>query len=77
MSTRPQLSPKLAILGIIMAQLLGCTLWFSINAVADVLIVDLGLAPVDLGALTAAVQIGFISGTLILGFTGLADHFPA
>ncbi len=60
-----------------MAQLLGCTLWFSINAVADVLIVDLGLAPVDLGALTAAVQIGFISGTLILGFTGLADHLPA
>ncbi|MGA1207084.1 MAG: MFS transporter [Litorivicinaceae bacterium] len=77
MGASPRVSPTVALTGIILAQLLGCTLWFSVNGVAESLILDGALLPADLGQLTAAVQIGFITGTLVLGLTGLADHLPA
>ncbi|MEJ2061439.1 MAG: MFS transporter [Gammaproteobacteria bacterium] len=71
------MSPRLAIALIVIAELLGTSLWFSVNAVADNLHQAWGITEVELGYLTSAVQFGFISGTLVLALTGLADRFPA
>ncbi|KEF30886.1 transport protein [Marinobacter nitratireducens] len=65
------------LLVIVLAQLFGTSLWFSINGVWLSLSHELGLTEVDLGRLTLAVQAGFISGTLTLAVTGLADRFGA
>lgn len=62
---------------IVLAQLLGTSLWFSANGVGTPLMQDWQLNPVDLGFLTSAVQLGFITGTLLFAVTGLADRFRA
>jgi MFS family permease len=62
---------------IVVAQLLGTSLWFSANSAADDLARVWQLTAADLGHLTIAVQGGFITGTLIFAFTGLADRFAA
>jgi len=62
---------------IVAAQLLGTSLWFSANSAADDLRSLWGLDDTDLGALTVAVQAGFILGTLLFAVTGLADRYPA
>jgi MFS family permease len=66
---------KLAI--IVVAQLLGTSLWFSANAAFDDLSRAWGLDSSDLGALTIAVQSGFIIGTLVFALSGLADRYAA
>src|SRR5690554_7260156 len=62
---------------IVLAQLFGTSLWFSINGVWLSLSAELGLAESDMGRLTLSVQAGFIVGTLTLAVTGLADRFGA
>jgi MFS family permease len=62
---------------IVVAQLFGTSLWFSANSAADALTQVWGLSTRDVGWLTIAVQAGFISGTLTLAFSGLADRFAA
>jgi MFS transporter, DHA1 family, inner membrane transport protein len=62
---------------IVLAQLFGTSLWFSINGVWLSLSAELGLTETDLGRLTLAVQAGFITGTLTIAVTGLADRFGA
>lgn len=62
---------------IVLAQLCGTSLWFSINGAGLALIQDIGLSESDLGWLTLTVQVGFITGTLIIATTGLADKLPA
>ncbi len=62
---------------IVIAQLFGTSLWFSVNGVWFSLAGELSLTESDLGRLTLSVQAGFILGTLILATTGLADRFPA
>ncbi len=62
---------------IVLAQLFGTSLWFSVNGVWFSLATELGLLETDLGRLTLSVQAGFIVGTLILATTGLADRFSA
>jgi MFS family permease len=62
---------------IVLAQLFGTSLWFSINGVWLSMSEDLGLSNTDLGYLTLTVQAGFIVGTLTLAATGLADRFRA
>ncbi|WP_010627915.1 MFS transporter [Halomonas sp. KM-1] len=62
---------------IVLAQLCGTSLWFSVNGVGLSLSRDLGFSEVDLGRLTLAVQAGFICGTLFIAATGLADRFRA
>lgn len=52
------------------AQLFGTSLWFSANSAADGLMRDWGATPADIGALTNAVQAGFIIGTLALSLSG-------
>lgn len=67
----------LAIMWIVLAELLGTSLWFSVNAVADSLRRSWGLTDLDVAHLTSAVQLGFISGTLLFGLSGLADRYSA
>ncbi|MDR9438307.1 MAG: MFS transporter [Halomonas sp.] len=62
---------------IVLAQLCGTSLWFSVNGVGLSLSRDLGLSEADLGRLTLTVQAGFIAGTLFIATTGLADRFRA
>ena len=62
---------------IVTAQLFGTSLWFSANSAADELTRLWQLTPADIGWLTNAVQAGFIVGTLLFAFSGLADRFAA
>lgn len=62
---------------IVLAQLFGTSLWFSVNGVWLPLSQEMGWAQSQLGALTLAVQSGFIIGTLLFAVTGLADRFSA
>ena len=62
---------------IALAQLLAVSLWFSANGAADNLVAAWALKPSDLGWLTNAVQAGFITGTLVLSLSGLADRHRA
>jgi len=59
------------------AALLGSSLWFSVNAVADSLHAAWGMTTVELGYLTSVVQFGFIIGSLSIALSGLADRFSA
>lgn len=62
---------------IVIAQLFGTSLWFSVNGVGLALQEAVGLSESDLGLLTIAVQAGFITGTLVIATTGLADRVRA
>jgi MFS family permease len=62
---------------IVVAQLLGTSLWFSSNAAFDDLARAWQLGIADLGRLTMAVQAGFIAGTFVFAMSGLADRFRA
>jgi MFS family permease len=66
-----------AIAVIVIGELFGTSLWFSANAVADALQRAWGISVLDIGHLTSAVQLGFISGTFMFAFSGLADRFSA
>jgi len=68
---------RIALPVIILAQLFGTSLWFSINGVWLSLSSEQGFTKADLGAFTLAVQLGFIIGTLSLALTGLADRYKA
>jgi len=70
-------APRLAVASIVLAEFLGGSLWFSANAAADDLERAWGLHAAGIGALTSAVQRGFISGTLLFALSGLADRYPA
>ena len=60
---------------IIFSQFTGTSLWFAGNAVVLDLQRDWGLAEHSLGYITAAVQLGFIVGTLVFAFLAIADRF--
>src|SRR5258706_4983502 len=62
---------------IVFAQFLGTSLWFSANAAFDDLARAWSLVAPDVGALTIAVQLGFIVGTMTFALSGVADRFPA
>ena len=62
---------------IVVAQLLGTSLWFSANSAADDLVRTWSIGAADIGTLTNAVQSGFIAGTLVFALSGLADRYPA
>ena len=68
---------RLAITVIVIAEFFGTSMWFSANAVADALQRQWGITVLDIGHLTSAVQLGFIAGTFLFAFSGLADRFSA
>lgn len=68
---------RIAVPVIVFAQLFGTSLWFTANGVGDSLQQSWGLGIDGLGALTGAVQLGFIVGTLLFALSGTADVFRA
>jgi MFS family permease len=60
---------------IVIAELMGTSLWFSINGVADNLIDSWNINLAGIGILTNAVQLGFVAGTLVFALSGIADRF--
>jgi len=65
---------------IVLAQLLGTSPWFAVNAVMP----DLQAQPASagwpaaaVGTLSSALQLGFIAGTLLFALFAVADRFPA
>ena len=60
---------------IIFSQFTGASLWFAGNAVVLDLQRDWGLGEYSVGYITAAVQLGFIVGTLVFAFLAIADRF--
>jgi MFS family permease len=66
-----------AVAAVVVGQLLATSLWFSANSAGADLVRAWGITPVQLGMLTSAVQLGFITGTLAFALTGLADRFRA
>ena len=62
---------------IIFSQFTGTSLWFAGNAVLGDLQIDWGLGEQAIGTITAAVQLGFICGTLVFALLAIADrHSP-
>ncbi|GGD42620.1 MFS transporter [Muriicola marianensis] len=60
---------------IVVSQFFCTSLWFAGNGVLEDLILEYGLTSYSLGHLTSAVQLGFISGTLVFAVTTLADRY--
>lgn len=60
---------------IVFSQFCCTSLWFAGNAVMNELLRDFQLPVSALGALTSAVQLGFITGTLFFAFLSIADRF--
>lgn len=60
---------------IIFSQFTGTSLWFAGNAIVLDLQRDWGLAEQSVGYITAAVQLGFILGTLVFAFLAIADRY--
>ena len=67
--------PRHILPAIVAAQLAGTSLWFAGNAVAPDLQARGGLTAEALGDVTSAVQLGFITGTLVFSFFAFVDRF--
>ena len=74
----PSSSPKPRVLpAIVLAQLGGTSSWFAVNAVMPDLQAAFGWDAAAVGTLTAALQGGFIAGTLVFALLAVADRVPA
>jgi MFS family permease len=73
----PPSSARRALVVIVLAEFMGTSLWFSVNGVAGDLAQSWGYGPKEIGALTSAVQAGFIIGTLLVSLSGFADRHAA
>ena len=62
---------------IVLAQLLGTSSWFAVNAVMPDLQREFGWGATAVGTLSSALQLGFIAGTLVFALLALADRWPA
>lgn len=60
---------------LVVCQVLAVTLWFSATSAVASLIAAGTITRADAGLLTAAVQLGFVAGTLVSAWYGLADRF--
>jgi DHA1 family inner membrane transport protein len=60
---------------IVLSQFAGTSLWFAVNAVMPDLQQAWGLPAAAVGMLTSAVQLGFVTGTLVFALLMLADRF--
>ncbi len=67
--------PRRILPAIALSQFAGTSLWFAINAVIADLQRESGLPDAAVGWLTAAVQLGFIAGTLAFALWTIADRF--
>ncbi|MDE2604762.1 MAG: MFS transporter [Burkholderiales bacterium] len=60
---------------IVLSQFAGTSLWFAVNAVLPDLQRAWSLPPAALATVTTAVQLGFVTGTLVFALLMLADRF--
>jgi predicted MFS family arabinose efflux permease len=60
---------------IVLSQLTATSVWFAGNAVMPDLQARLGLPESALGHVTAAVQLGFIAGTLVFAVLAISDRY--
>lgn len=60
---------------IVFAQFAGTSLWFAVNAVLPALQVQFPGVQNFLPTMTAAVQLGFVAGTLVYAWLSIADRF--
>lgn len=74
MSTQQKI-PNYILPIIVFAQFAGTSLWFAGNAIISDLQTALQLETGATGDITAAVQLGFIMGTLLFAFLSIADRF--
>jgi MFS family permease len=70
-------TPRYVLPIIVLAQLAGTSLWFAVNAVMPDLQIQMGWPASDVGRLTSALQLGFISGTLVFAVLAIADRFSS
>ncbi len=68
---------KLILPVIVIAQFLCTSLWFAGNAIAPDLVLNFHLPLSALGHIALAVQVGFISGTLVYASLMIADRFSS
>ncbi len=69
--------PRRVLPVLVLAQLLGTSPWFAVNAVMPDLQAAGGWNAAAVGTLTAALQGGFIAGTLVFALLAVADRWPA
>jgi MFS transporter, DHA1 family, inner membrane transport protein len=69
--------PKRVLPVLVLAQLLGTSPWFAVNAVMPDLQKQFGWDAAAVGTLTSSLQIGFIVGTLVFALLAVADRWPA
>ena len=62
---------------LVLAQFLGTSPWFAVNAVMPDLQREFGWPAQAVGTLTSAVQGGFVAGTLVFALLALADRVSA
>lgn len=72
-----QVVPRRVLPVLVLAQFLGTSMWFAVNAVMPDLQRDFGWPATAVGTLTSALQIGFIAGTLVFALLAIADRFAA
>ena len=70
-------APRHVLPVLVLAQLLGTSPWFAVNAVMPDLQRAFGWDAAAVGTLTAALQVGFIAGTLLFALLTVADRFAA
>lgn len=68
-------TPRHVLPVLVLAQFMGTSLWFAVNAVMPDLQRELGWPVSSLGTLTSALQFGFIAGTLVFALLAIADRF--
>ena len=71
------LSAKKAAVLLVIAELLGMSLWFTASAVTPYLQERWTLSATQAGWLTTVVQLGFVAGTALAALLNLADIWPA
>jgi len=70
-------TPARILPALVLAQFLGTSPWFAVNAVMLDLQREQGWQASAVGTLTASLQWGFIAGTLVFALLAVADRFPA
>lgn len=67
--------PRRVLPVLVLAQFAGTSMWFAVNAVMPDLQREFGWPASAVGTLTAALQLGFILGTLVFALLAIADRF--
>jgi len=68
-------SNKYILFTIVLSQFMCTSLWFASNGVMDEMVAHFGFDQKAIGHLTAAVQFGFITGTLCYAILTIADRY--